>query len=73
MTLTFTAFTRDSDLDLADDIATCVKVVKSRKIIPTAIHLHPTVEAGQAIDGLPVIPDKYIPPTEIWIGWEKGE
>lgn len=71
MTLTFTAFTRDPDLTLAEDIAACIKVVKSRKIKPTAIHLHPTVEIGQAVDGLPVIPDKYIPPTEIWIGWEK--
>lgn len=71
MTTTFRAFRRETRFPLNEDIQACIAwEVRYHK--PAEVHLNPSVVTGESvIDGLPIIPDKYIPAGEIWIGFEK--
>lgn len=70
MTTTVRAFRRKEGRELSDNIRACIAwTVPQHK--PIDVHLNPSVVNGESIDGLPIIPDKYTPPGEIWIGFEK--
>jgi len=65
----YNMFRREEKQTLEQDIKSCSALVAKTHLVKE-VRLHPSV-VKPAIPGLPILSDKYVPPAEIWVGWEK--
>lgn len=66
----FKIFPRNPNASLAGEIAACLKAVKKLHLKPAEAHISPKVGKPSKME-ITVIPDRYVPEMEIWIGVEE--